>query len=171
MECSDTMLLQVWVDNVKDLGLMWYHAHLDSFQVVVNPQPVRISILGRAKHTLDMMYSKETFTKYPDVYTNSFDFIREKRISEVNPQQADYNWGTVDMVEYKAGKFGKQKALLYKPEDFDPTRNIRWYSTSMKNTAISFITILDSPLPDLPSISHTLPVTDTLLWCPILSTR
>ena len=45
-----------------------------------------------------------------------------KKISDANPQQADYNWGKSELVEYVNADGKTLKAILTRPEDFDPSK-------------------------------------------------
>jgi dipeptidyl aminopeptidase/acylaminoacyl peptidase len=42
------------------------------------------------------------------------------QISDTNPQQKEYLWGTVELVTWKAADGKPIEGLLYKPENFDP---------------------------------------------------
>jgi dipeptidyl aminopeptidase/acylaminoacyl peptidase len=43
-------------------------------------------------------------------------------MSESNPRQKDYLWGTAELVHWKAGDGKPIDGLLYKPEGFDPAK-------------------------------------------------
>jgi dienelactone hydrolase len=45
-----------------------------------------------------------------------------RQLSGVNPQQADYNWLTVELHHFTMLDGKPSQGLLYKPEDFDPTK-------------------------------------------------
>ena len=44
------------------------------------------------------------------------------KLTAINPQQADYNWGTVELYHWTTFDGKKLDGLLYKPEDFDATK-------------------------------------------------
>ena len=69
-----------------------------------------------------ILWQKETFEVSPELYLSDMYFNKVKRLSVTNPQQSKYNWGTVELVEWTS--FDKQvlQGLLYKPEDFDPSK-------------------------------------------------
>ena len=45
-----------------------------------------------------------------------------KKVSDANPQQADYNWGRSELIEYVNADGKTLKAILTKPENFDPAK-------------------------------------------------
>ena len=126
----------------------WYKRHFHGFNEVtkksgyyryylkVELQKIR-SLYGpykysskviKAKNNEAVLYTKQTFSQYPDVwYTKKFspsvnaDEIN-KKISNTNPQTKDYLWGSVELVKWKAYDSTQLEGLLYKPENFDPNK-------------------------------------------------
>jgi dipeptidyl aminopeptidase/acylaminoacyl peptidase len=49
-------------------------------------------------------------------------YIRETKLSSINPQQKDYNWGTAELLKWKTFKGKESTGILYKPEDFDANK-------------------------------------------------
>ncbi len=76
----------------------------------------------KAKNADRILFTKETFKDYPDWYATDGSFKNVKRITEANPQQANYLWGNVEMVSWRAGDGTLLQGLLYKPENFDSTK-------------------------------------------------
>ena len=68
------------------------------------------------------VYTKGNFENSTNVYITKDMFRSEVKISETNPQQKDYNWGTVEMVSWMTADSIKAEGLLFKPENFDPTK-------------------------------------------------
>ena len=40
----------------------------------------------------------------------------------INPQQKDYNWGTAELLKWKAYNGKETQGIVYKPENFDPKK-------------------------------------------------
>lgn len=90
-----------------------------------------ISKLWSGPHTYRMLsadeklnkviYTKEDYQHSPDLYLLA-NFKNETRLSDINPQQANYNWGTAELVHWTTPKGYKSEGILYKPEDFDPNK-------------------------------------------------
>ncbi|MFT6204928.1 MAG: dipeptidyl aminopeptidase/acylaminoacyl peptidase [Spirosomataceae bacterium] len=77
----------------------------------------------KAKKAGDVIFTKETFNEFPDLYAaDNLTFSNIRKLSDVNPQQANINWGTVEMVNWKSLNGDDLEGLLYKPEGFDPTK-------------------------------------------------
>ena len=69
-----------------------------------------------------VLWSKTTYTTYPDLLVSDFGFRETRKISNTNPQQSNYKWGTVELIKWKSLNGKMLEGLLYKPEDFDSTK-------------------------------------------------
>jgi len=76
----------------------------------------------KAKDADRLLFTQETFQKYPDWYATDLSFKNVVRVTDANPQQAQYLWGSVEIVNWRAGDGTPLQGLLYKPENFDPTK-------------------------------------------------
>lgn len=76
----------------------------------------------KAKEADKLIWRKGSFEVYNDLWVSDLTFKGEKQISLANPQQSDYNWGTVELVEWLSFNNEKLQGLLYKPENFDPKK-------------------------------------------------
>ncbi|MGV3629613.1 MAG: alpha/beta hydrolase family protein [Bacteroidota bacterium] len=77
----------------------------------------------KAKNGSAMLFQKASLLDYPDIYLTDFNKESEvKRISVTNPQQSEYNWATVELVQWKSYSGIPLEGLLYKPENYDPSK-------------------------------------------------
>ena len=67
-------------------------------------------------------YQKGNFNEQMDVYYTTTLGKTEQKLTAINPQQKDYNWGTVELYHWNAFDGTKLDGLLYKPEDFDDSK-------------------------------------------------
>ncbi len=78
--------------------------------------------LIKAKDADRIVFTQQSFTEFPDLWTSTLAFQQPQRISDANPQQSRYAWGTQELIEYTAADGRKLRALLAKPADFDPKK-------------------------------------------------
>ncbi len=84
----------------------------------------RIIFLEKAKLNEQVIMRASSFTSYPDLTLTNLSFNHFTKISDVNPQQKDYKWGTVELVSWKSyHNSDSLSGLLYKPEGFDSTQS------------------------------------------------
>ncbi len=75
----------------------------------------------KARYEDVFLYSKENYQTFPNlIYATGGQ--SEKLISDANPQQSEYKWGSIEMVEWTSLTGEKIKGLLVKPEGFDPKK-------------------------------------------------
>jgi dienelactone hydrolase len=112
-----------------------------------------ISALQKAKDGDLFIYSKQNYQHSPDLYVSS-DLKKETKLSAINPQQADYNWGTAELVHWTTPKGYKSDGILFKPENFDPNKKypmICYFYEKVSETLNSYIP--PSPTPSRLPIS------------------
>ncbi|MFN8574877.1 MAG: prolyl oligopeptidase family serine peptidase [Gemmatimonadaceae bacterium] len=118
---TQPLLLRAFDDSSKASG--FYRDHVDG-----NAPPERLVMANRsfgmpqkARHADRLLLTQQTLSEFPDLWTgNSVSSLT--RISNANPQQAEYRWPTVELVSWRSSDNVPLQGLLYKPEDFDPSR-------------------------------------------------
>lgn len=83
-------------------------------------EPVAFSfgIPVKAKNDHRMIYTKESYVASPDLYVSD-DLKKDERLSAINEQQSNYNWGTSELYHWKTFDGKAATGILYKPENFD----------------------------------------------------
>ncbi|HEV8270347.1 MAG TPA: prolyl oligopeptidase family serine peptidase, partial [Chitinophagaceae bacterium] len=102
----------------------------------------------KAKNSNVLIYTRENFKEPADIYlvsdpaicydcpsyNNATEGSRKQglggasavlidtKLSSINPQQKDYNWGTAELIKWKAYNGKETQGIVYKPEDFDPKK-------------------------------------------------
>lgn len=68
------------------------------------------------------VYARGNFEDGNNLFASYDNFKTQKQLSDINPQQRDYNWGTVELVNWQTADDIRCEGLLFKPEDFDPNK-------------------------------------------------
>lgn len=76
----------------------------------------------KAENANTVVFTRETFREFADLHVTDTEFRKPVRISDVNPQQKNYIWGTAEVVSWTSLDGIKVEGLLYKPDDFDPSK-------------------------------------------------
>jgi dipeptidyl aminopeptidase/acylaminoacyl peptidase len=82
-----------------------------------------------------------TYREYPDLYAGP-SLTSLTRVSDANPQQSEYSWGTVNLVRWRNDDGIALTGLLYKPENFDPTKQypmIVYYYESLSDNLHQYV--------------------------------
>lgn len=76
----------------------------------------------KAKDTEDVITTIEDYSTFPDLVLSTTSFEKMHTFSDVNPQQKEYSWGTIKLVDWTSQTGKKLEGLLVLPENFDPTK-------------------------------------------------
>lgn len=119
---KESQMLKAFYEKTKNEGFfrITFNPYTDP-QVLVT-ENYRFSIPVKATHSEILIWKKSNFIKYPDLWYSNIDFTGSKQISITNPQQKKYLWGTVEPVTWTSLTGEKLDGLLYKPENFDPSK-------------------------------------------------
>jgi dipeptidyl aminopeptidase/acylaminoacyl peptidase len=82
----------------------------------------RFSMPSKAGAADLLLYTRESIAEFPNLWVAGPDFARPARLSDANPQQSEYRWATVELVHWRAADGTPLAGLLYKPTDFDSTK-------------------------------------------------
>ncbi len=77
--------------------------------------------LQKARNAEQYLLTQSTYREFPNLWTGS-SLTDLTKISDANPQDAQYPRGTVELVSWLNTDGVPLRGMLYKPENFDPSR-------------------------------------------------
>ena len=80
------------------------------------------SSLQKPKNADLFAYLKSNFNTSPDLYITNDYWNKAEKLTAINPQMSDYNWGTAELFSWTSYAGIPLQGIVYKPEDFDPTK-------------------------------------------------
>lgn len=84
--------------------------------------PARISLIERSPNKNHYFFRWMTVSHYPELELWNDQYQPEGVLSVTNPQQANYNWATSEIVKWKTYDGQNLEGILYKPADYDATK-------------------------------------------------
>ncbi|MDR6943611.1 S9 family peptidase [Mucilaginibacter pocheonensis] len=118
---KQVMWLQAQNETNKQWGYFTKYPESHSAPAKVNVIPMSYGDLLKAKNADTYIYTKASYELPPDLYVST-NLKKEIKLSNINPQQAEYNWGTASLVRWTTPKGHLSQGILYRPEDFDPNK-------------------------------------------------
>jgi len=82
----------------------------------------RYAVPVKARNADRLLYTRESFREFPDVWTADVAFTTTRKLTDANPQMRNYLWGSVELVKWTSLDNIPLQGLLYKPENFDPAK-------------------------------------------------
>jgi dipeptidyl aminopeptidase/acylaminoacyl peptidase len=76
---------------------------------------------GKAEDADVLVVTRQSFEEFPDLWVTDLSFGDMRKMSEANPQGAEYLWGTAELVRWRSTDGKELEGILYKPENFDPS--------------------------------------------------
>jgi dienelactone hydrolase len=74
--------------------------------------------ITKAKKADRLLFTQQTFIDFPDHYLTDTKFSNPKRITDANPQQAEYKWGRRILFEFKNKKGVRLQGTLAIPDGY-----------------------------------------------------
>ncbi|NVM65484.1 dipeptidyl aminopeptidase/acylaminoacyl peptidase [Mucilaginibacter sp. SG538B] len=118
---KEPMWLLTQNEETRQWGYFRKFPETNNLPEKVTMAPMSYDNLLKAKNADAYIYTKASYKQSPDLYFSS-DLKKELKLSNINPQQSEYNWGTAELVRWMTPKGYQSQGILYKPEDFDPAK-------------------------------------------------
>lgn len=145
---TQELLLSAFNDASKRDGLASYKLQSNARPVSIMTGPYAISnAVIKAKNATNYVYTKESYIQSPDIYLNS-NWQNEVKLSALNPQQSEYNWGTAELFKWRAYNGKEATGIVYKPENYDPKKKypaICYFYEKLSDGLFTYIPPMPTP--------------------------
>ena len=121
IDTSGKWLLTTFNENNKHSGYYEFNAKNGKGKQLLSG-PYTYSRPSKARLSNAVMFTRQSFEEFPNIRISDLSFKKDKVISNANPQQSEYNWGTAEIVKWTSLDGMKLEGMLIKPEDFDPNK-------------------------------------------------
>jgi dipeptidyl aminopeptidase/acylaminoacyl peptidase len=146
IDISKPMLFETFGEFTKDGGF----ARLENGKLTeLVHDAAAYSAPGRAAHADKYLFTRQTYAEFPDLRVSGPTFADAKKITDANPQQAEYKWVAKRVLfDYKDKDGHRLQGFMSLPEDWKPGMKlpmlVSFYEKNSQNfnryTAPSYIT-------------------------------
>jgi dipeptidyl aminopeptidase/acylaminoacyl peptidase len=117
------LLLSATDDDTRATGFY----RLASLATTAAPEKVvmldkAFGAVSKAKNADTVVFTLSRFEEFPDLWTSDTTFKDMKKVSNVGAQVSQFNWGKSELIEYINADGKTLRAILTKPENFDPKK-------------------------------------------------
>lgn len=84
--------------------------------------PKRFNFLKKAKKARLILYTRESFEEFPDLWVSDPDLQTPRKISDANPQIKNFLWGKAELVKWQNFDGIPLHGVVIKPENFDKNK-------------------------------------------------
>lgn len=121
IDFAKPLLLSTFNETTKEGGYAKYNPKTNRISQLLSG-PYHYSKPKKATLADKLIFTRQSFDEFPDLRIADLDFKKHTKLSDANPQQKEYNWGTMELVEWISLDGKKLKGMLVKPENFDPNK-------------------------------------------------
>jgi len=118
VDTSKPLLLSAYGEWTKKSG--YYRLDPDGTLTPLLYVDEQVGRPTKAKDADVQMFTRQTFQEFPDYWVSGTDFANPRKVTDANPQQAEYAWGRRVLVDYKNGRGVKLQATLTLPAGYEP---------------------------------------------------
>ena len=118
---NEPLLFHTFNEINKGEGYCYFNLKKNSIEVMID-KLANVAFSVKAKNSKALLWTENTYNIYPNIHYSTENFKNPNVISNANPQQNQYLWGSVELVKWKAFDGKELEGLLYKPENFNPTK-------------------------------------------------
>lgn len=119
IKSNEKLLLSVFDNTTKEKG--FYELSKKGLKSLIVDK-YTFSNPVKAKNKEVYGFTKSNFNTSPDLYVTSNQWRTSEKLSDINPQMREYNWGTAELVSWTTFDGKPTQGIVYKPEDFDPNK-------------------------------------------------
>ena len=80
----------------------------------------RLEFVARADDTEAILFTRERYDEFPDLWFSNLDLADPVRLTGVNPQIADFAWGNAELVEWTTADGAELQGVLITPDGWQP---------------------------------------------------
>jgi len=116
---GETLFLTAYHDLKKHTALYTMKAGIPGVQVLVEEEK-KYTLLAKAKEADKLLYTRQSYTEFPDLWTSDLKFRKTVRLSDVNPQVDSFAWGEARLVEWSSIDGLPLQGILISPDNAEP---------------------------------------------------
>lgn len=116
------MTLSVFNTDTKASGFYRDRVNGDRAPERLVAMDFRFSRPTKAKDANVVLFTRSSVAEFPDLWVSNLEFDNMREVSDANPQQEEYVWANVELMEWRSTDGIPLQGLLYKPENFDPSQ-------------------------------------------------
>ena len=116
IDMSKPMTLSAYGEYTKKAG--FYELGTDGSMKELVYEDAIFSNPSKASKADKFLFTRQTFSEFPDLRISGPGFKDAKKITDINPQQAEYSWGRRILFDYKNRDGVRLQGILALPDDY-----------------------------------------------------
>jgi len=114
----DAILLTAYHEREKNWGFYAARSGKPGVEARVDEKKL-FRFVAKAKAADVLMYTRESYQEFPDVWVSDLAFRQPRKLSDANPQIAEFAWGSAELVEWRSLDGLPLHGVLIKPANYE----------------------------------------------------
>ncbi|GAB1473599.1 hypothetical protein MASR2M69_10400 [Bacteroidota bacterium] len=119
---SAEILLSAFNNIDKSSAYCLLKPGVNSKPAVLYSGSISLSDPVKAKENESYIFTRESFTEFPDIWYTDTKFKKVVKITDANPQKKEFIWGSAELVKWITFDGKELEGVVYKPDNFDPSK-------------------------------------------------
>lgn len=146
-------LVETFDEGTKDCGIYVLGNSGRMRKLIEGPWLLRV--LKMSDNRKYCIFHRQSYTDFRDLWWSKMDFAHPVKVTDANPQQKEYNWGTAKLVKWTNYEGKPNEGLLYLPENYNPEKKypvlVQFYETHTGELNVYHAPALSSAMADIPT--------------------
>ena len=113
----------------------------------------KYSLIAKAREADQILFSRQSYTEFPDLWVSDTKFKKPLKLTDVNPQISEFAWGDAELVEWNSIDGTPIQGILIKPGNYEPGKKypvLVYYYRFFSNRLYDFNTVAVNHRPCFP---------------------
>jgi len=120
VRADESLLLTGYHDRQKHRGFFRGHVDGDTVTPLLGGDAETLSLVAGAEDAERLLFTREHYSQFPDIWTASTSLEDPLRLTDANPEIADFAWGEAELVEWLDLDGRETQGILIKPGNYQP---------------------------------------------------
>jgi dipeptidyl aminopeptidase/acylaminoacyl peptidase len=152
LESGETLLLTAYHDLEKYTALYSMNAGKAGLKLLAEG-PNNYTPVAKAEEADKLLYTRQSYTEFPDVWVSGLQFKKPLKLSSLNPQMEEIAWGEAELVEWSSADGTPLQGILIKPGNYEAGKKypvLVYYYRFFSNRLYDFNQVVLSHRPCFP---------------------
>ena len=119
LEKGEYLLLSAYHDLEKYTAFYTMKAGKAGVSPLVE-EAKKYSLVAKAKEADMLLYTRQSYTEFPDLWVADLKFKKPRKLSDLNAQTREIAWGEAELVEWSSLDGTAMQGILIKPGNYKP---------------------------------------------------
>ncbi|MEX2370735.1 MAG: prolyl oligopeptidase family serine peptidase [Bacteroidales bacterium] len=118
LDKGEDLLLSAYHDEKKHTGVYGMKAGISGVKRLVE-EPMKYTVRARAKDADKVLFSRESYGEFPDLWVTGMQFRKPAKITNLNPQVSNFAWGEPELIDWLSLDGRRIQGVLIKPGNYE----------------------------------------------------